>query len=166
VSLNILIKKLNKTFNKPNTDNFKLTGDHLCHECVVRHNELYKGKIITFEDLKSSCYTHLFYESHTFVSIIPILLKELLIKQKLEIDQYIMEYFFKKMRDTQLFERSYFTHEQIYIIIETLEYIQSLYNMECYEIWDDQKEEIIYYFEEESLYAEIEDTLIFWKEHL
>jgi len=164
--LDTLSKKLTKKFRNSSIVNYQITGENLCHECVERHKALDNGKIITFEDLKSSCYVHIFYETNTFYIITPILLKELINKKKLEVEPYIMESFFKKMRNKNIPIQSLYTREQRQIIIETLKYILSIYYMDSYETWDYEKEKIVYYFEEESLYTEIKQTLIFWEEHL
>lgn len=158
-----LLKKLSKKFPVPCGSQFQITGkDLLCDECIIRHDELSNGRDITFEDLKCSCYSYMFYETPTFSSVLPVLLKEFIQKNKFEIYSYIVDIFFKKMRNNELI--SVYSVEQKQIILDTLNYLDSLYFMEEFHIWDYEAEKLMHYYDYEEFYNYIHTTKKFWEE--
>lgn len=160
----ILLKKLSKIFPKPCSSQFKLTGNNLCHECVIRHDELCNGKEICFDDLKYSCYTYIFYETAILTAIVPMLLKEFIHKNKFEIEFYIVDIFFKNMQNNEFI--ALYSLEQKQIIFDTLVYLESLYFMKSFHTWDYETEKLIHHYDDEIFYNLIHATTSFWKVYI
>lgn len=157
-----LLKKLSQKFHRPSGTQFKLIGKDLCEECVIRHDELHNGREICFEDLKCSCYAYIFYNISVFASILPMLLKEFIRKNKFEIEDYVVYSFLEKMNNNELI--SVYTLEQKQIIIETFEYLESLYFMEDFYVWDYETETLMHHYNDEEFYHSIHAAKSFWKE--
>ena len=161
------MQKLKTKFKNLSRPNFKIKEENPCHECLDRHNELIKGREFTFDDLRCSCHNYMFYEFDMFPYLLPILLRSFINNPKeWYTNSYLIDSFFNKMRRKELITHAFYSKEQKDIIINTLEHIKATYYMEDFEVWDYEKEKIVHYFEEESLYNEIKETLIFWEEHL
>jgi hypothetical protein len=162
----ILEKKLSKTFKKVRKPSYIIDGKDLCWECEERHSELTQGRQVTLDDIALSCYSYIFYEPNTFEFLIPSLLIKAMNKES-DVHGIFPTDFLQQIRNkTQYSWFQRFSFEKKTVIINALKFINDLYYMQEYEVWDFDEERMVHFFEEEDLEKESKLSLIFWQELL
>ena len=155
-----LIKKLNKAYGQAIRPNFSRKNIDDCDECVLRHEEIAKGRKITLEDLSQSCYSYMFFEAEALEYLMPFYFKKLFDKEENKYETFSLS-FLENLREESIFPQGYSKHKSM-ILIEALKFVHTLYFMEEYEVWDFELERMISYEFNKMMVDEIDKCLEFW----
>ncbi len=148
------IKKLHKVFSHIPKELFHIDSNSTCFECIQRHIEIDRKGIVSFDDIRCSCYSYMFYKSDY---LLPILLERIANEVYIQDDEYFyLELFFTNLCSLKT---TYYTKGMITEILEILKYIEELYKMKEYEFWDYENEIMTYYLDNESLVKEIRKAI-------
>jgi len=159
-----MIKKLKKLLKQTARPSFKVLDKDACWECVVRHDEIDRGREVTFDDMRQSCYRHMFYSDTALIYLFPRLLMQLVNEQN-DIDFEEEDILALLSSADKLYFYRRYSKKEIATLQMVLEFLHERYHKEEYEIWDDITQKVVVYDKERNIAQALEESISYLKKN-